>query len=299
MFSDKDWAEPLLKYADVNKLLGQLAEGGKAWLKLVGSDDKIHHTVDILGTVSGRATHNNPNLAQVPSIRSYKGEEVRSLFIPRKGWKNVGCDLSGVELRCLAHYMYPYDNGAYAKIILEGDIHTANQKAAGLPTRDQAKTFIYALIYGAGDEKIGSIAGGNSKIGKKLKNNFIKKTKGFKELLDSVKKAAKRQHLKGITGRRLHVRSPHSALNVLLQSLGSYIAKEWMIVIDRKIQEEGLRCNQLGWIHDEVQFECHPDDTERLAKLLEESSLEAGENLGIKMPIHSEAKIGNDWKDCH
>jgi len=138
MFSSYDWAKPLLHYFEVKKILGQLAEGPKAWLKML-NNDKLHGSVDILGTNTGRATHNNPNLAQVPSPRAYKGKEARQLFIHTKGMVNVGCDLSGVELRCLAHYM---GDVAYTRQLLEGDIHTVNQHAAGLPTRDNAKTFI-------------------------------------------------------------------------------------------------------------------------------------------------------------
>jgi len=141
MFKNEPFTKPLLHYLEVNKLLGQLAEGPKAWLKFERAN-KIHHSVDLLGTVTGRATHSNPNLAQVPRVDKYKGVESRSLFKPKKGWIQVGCDLSGVELRCLAHYMYPHDKGEYAKEILEGDIHVVNQEAAGLPTRDNAKTFV-------------------------------------------------------------------------------------------------------------------------------------------------------------
>jgi hypothetical protein len=42
--------------------------------------------------------------------------------------------------------MATFDNGAYGREVVEGDVHTANQKAAGLPTRNNAKTFIYAFL---------------------------------------------------------------------------------------------------------------------------------------------------------
>lgn len=146
MFEKHAWAEPLRHYMEVNKILGQLAEGPKAWMKLVRSSGRLHGGCDILGTNTGRATHSNPNVAQVPSTTAYMGEASRKLFKVPKGMALIGCDLSGVELRCLAHYMSKYDDGAYAKVILEGDIHTVNQKAAGLPTRNDAKTFVYAFL---------------------------------------------------------------------------------------------------------------------------------------------------------
>jgi DNA polymerase I-like protein with 3'-5' exonuclease and polymerase domains len=92
----------------------------------------------------------------------------------------VGCDASSLELRCLAHYMRDDD---YTKEVVEGDIHTANQKAAGLETRDQAKTFIYAFIYGAGAAKIGSIVGGTAGDGQKLIDNFLAREKLLTKLL--------------------------------------------------------------------------------------------------------------------
>ena len=299
MFNDEEFLKPLLHYLEVNKLLGQLAEGDKAWLKLVHTDGRLHGSMDILGTVSGRASHSNPNLGQIPSPRAYKGEESRELFTSENGMVNVGADLSGVELRCLAHYMYPYDKGRYANIILEGDIHTANKEAAGLATRDQAKTFIYSVVYGGGDAKVGTIINGTAKDGKRLKTKFFKGTPGFKELHSAVATAAKRGWIKGITGRRLYIRSSHSALNTLLQSLGSYISKYWMIEVYKRIEEEKLVCNQIGWIHDELQFECKEDQAEILMKILEESSITACEKIGIRMPIHSEAKQGKNWKEVH
>lgn len=298
MFSDKPWAEPLLHYQQVKKILGQLAEGPNAWLKQL-RNGKIHHQVNILGTNTGRATHNNPNLAQVPSPRAYKGKESRQLFIPKKGWKSVGCDLSGVELRCLAHYMARYDGGKYGEVILSGDIHTENQLAAGLPTRDNAKTFIYGFLYGAGDAKIGEIVKGTAKDGARLKKSFLTKLPALGKLVNLVKVAAKRGYLIGVTGRRLHIRSAHSALNVLLQSLGGYISKIWMIEAHKLIKRENIRCNQLGWVHDELQFECHPEDTDKLCKVLEESAVIAGEVLELRMRIDAEAQVGDTWYDVH
>lgn len=138
----------LAHYFNVIKLLGQLAEGDNAWLKLVKSDNRIHGSIDTLGAVTRRCTHRTPNMAQVPSARAFKGHECRGLFTVPKGKKLVGCDADALELRTLSHYMAIYDDGAYAKAVDEGkkengtDIHTLNQQATGLATRDEAKTFI-------------------------------------------------------------------------------------------------------------------------------------------------------------
>ena len=169
---DHPIAADLLSFLLVQKRLGQLAEGQQAWLKLQ-KNGVIHGRVNTNGAVTGRCTHSTPNVAQVPSVRADYGKECRELFTVRKGYKLVGCDASGLELRMLAHYMAFYDRGEYAKIVTEGDVHTVNQKAAGLETRDQAKTMIYALLYGAGDHKMGEIIGGGAREGQQLKRKFF------------------------------------------------------------------------------------------------------------------------------
>lgn len=299
MFKDEPFLKPLLHYLEVNKLLGQLAEGDKAWLKLVGKDGRIHGQANILGAVTGRFTHSNPNLAQVPSVRAYKGKEARTLFTVNDGYKLVGADASGLELRTLSHYLARYDGGAYGKQVLEGDIHTANQEAAGLPTRDMAKTFIYGFLYGAGDAKIGTIVGGSSKEGSVLKQRFLKKTKGLQGLVNDVKKAAKKGYLKGLSGRRLYVRSPHSALNTLLQSAGAYFMKYWLVAVDKMIKEEGIDARFVGNIHDEIQAEVREDQAELFAKNLVDLFIKVGEDIGIRIKMEGEAKIGNNWYDTH
>lgn len=300
MFEQHDWAKPLLHYLEVTKILGQLAEGPKAWLKLVdGKDGRLHGQADILGAVTGRFTHSNPNLAQVPSVRAYKGREARSLFTVRQGYKLVGADASGLELRTLSHYLSRYDKGKYGATVLEGDIHSANQEAAGLPTRDMAKTFIYGFLYGAGDAKIGTIVNGTSKEGKKLKTRFLAKTDGLGALVRDVKEAAKRKWLKGLSGRRLFVRSPHSALNTLLQSAGAYFMKYWVVAVQKMIESEGFDAHMVGNIHDEIQVEVREDQAEKFAKNLESLFIEVGEAIGMRIKMEGEAKIGNNWYETH
>jgi DNA polymerase I-like protein with 3'-5' exonuclease and polymerase domains len=297
LFSEHDWAKPLLHYLEVQKLLGQLAEGPKAWLKAVKDDGRIYGSADILGAVTGRFTHSNPNLAQVPSSTAYKGKEARSLFTVKRGYKLVGADASGLELRTLSHYLARHDGGRYGDTVLEGDIHTANQTSAGLPTRDMAKTFIYGFLYGAGDAKIGQIVKGGQKEGAMLKRRFLSKTVGLSSLVEGVKKAAKRGYLVGLSGRRLYVRSPHSALNTLLQSAGAYYMKYWLIEIDKRL--ENFDASFVGNIHDEVQMEVREDQAEEVAKILEQAFIDVGEAIGMRIKMEGEAKIGNTWEETH
>ena len=166
-------AKLLLEYLMLIKRLGQLSEGNNGWLKL-SKNGRIHYRTNTLGAVTGRATASKPNIQQVPSDRAEYGKECRDLFYAPKGWELLGSDQSGIELRALASYMAEWDEGAYGKVILDGDIHTANQEAAGLESRSQAKSFIYSWLYGAGSAKIGSIIGKGAKEGTRLKEQFLK-----------------------------------------------------------------------------------------------------------------------------
>lgn len=134
-------AKMLLEYFDLSKIIGMLAEGNAGWLKLVTKEGRIHGSVITNGAVTGRCTHHSPNLAQIPR-KGELGHKCRSLFKAPDGWVMVGADASGLELRMFGHYLARYDGGKYIEVILNGDIHTHNQEAAGLPTRDAAKTFI-------------------------------------------------------------------------------------------------------------------------------------------------------------
>lgn len=161
-------AAVLAEHFLVEKRIGQLAEGEQAWLRLE-VNGRIHGSVNTNGAVTGRCTHSNPNIAQVPKSSSPYGADCRALFVPTLGHL-VGADLSGLELRCLAHFMARYDDGEYGRVLLEGDIHWTNVLALGLTTgerdkhdagremfREAAKRYIYAYLYGAGDAKIGQV----------------------------------------------------------------------------------------------------------------------------------------------
>lgn len=300
----------------LDKRLGQVAEGKQAWLKHIKEDGRIHGRINTNGAVTGRCTHSHPNVAQTPSVGSPYGGDCRALFTVPAGRKLVGADASGLELRCLAHYMARWDKGAYGETVVHGesskgtDIHTVNQKAAGLPTRDTAKTFIYGFLYGAGDEKIGSIvapkAGIREKIkkGGELRSKFLKGLPALNFLIQAVKaKAKKDKALKGLDGRVLHVRSDHAALNTLLQSAGAIVMKQALVELDEALKALGYIPGDdyefVANVHDEWQVEVKEELAERVAMESEKAMVKAGDFFSFKCRIDGESKIGNNWKETH
>ena len=300
---------PLLtEYMMIQKRIGQVAEGKQAWLALERGG-KIYGSVITNGAVTGRCTHNSPNVAQVPAVGAPYGEECRSLFYAPKGYSQVGCDASGLELRCLAHYLARYDKGKYAEIILKGDIHTANQKAAGLPTRNDAKRFIYAFLYGAGSAKLGSIVKPDDsdkiqmRAGKKLKETFLRRTPAIAKLQQDVQKASARGYLKGLDGRLLPVRSQHSALNLLLQSAGALVMKKATVILWEDLKAEGFTFGkeviQVAHIHDEFQLYVKNGLEERVGEIAVNSIRKAGEAFGFRCELDGEYKVGRNWAETH
>ena len=297
------FASLLLEYLTVQKRLGQLAEGNVAWLKLM-KDGRIHGRVNTNGAVTGRCTHSFPNLAQVPAVDMDYGEECRDLFKAGDGYKLVGCDASGLELRMLAHYLAFYDGGDYAKEVIEGDIHTRNQKAAGLAERSQAKTFIYALLYGAGDQLIGEIVGGGAREGQELKRRFYSNIPALAKLQAAIeRKVTNGGKLVGLDGRILPVRSAHAALNMLLQSAGAVTMKVALIQLFQQLNhlkwQHGREYSFVANVHDEFQAEVKPDKASVFCELAVESIRRAGKELKLNVMLDGEAKVGMSWKETH
>ena len=299
----KPEADILFQYLLCIKRLGQVAEGQEAWLKLA-DDGVMRGQVVTNGTVTGRCSHRHPNVAQVPATGAEYGKECRALFGARAGYKLVGFDASGLELRCLGHYLTPYDKGAYAKEVIDGDIHTLNQKAAGLATRPEAKRFIYAYLYGCGDQLLGEMIGGGVKAGGQLRKRFLSKLPALDRLLKDVKKVAEGQkYLKAIDGRRLHVRSSHSALNLLLQSCGAILMKTTSCYLYYNLTNAGWVHGKdfafVGNIHDEIQSEVIEGREDEYGRIAEMSIRQAGDYLKFRCRVDGEYKVGNNWAETH
>ena len=285
-------AAQVLEYLLLQKRYAQV----KSWLEHTEEDGRVHGRVISNGAITGRMTHRNPNMAQVPSSNSVYGEECRSCWMVPEGKSLVGFDASGLELRMLAHYM---DDEEFTNVLLKEDIHTRNQMAAGLDTRPQAKTFIYAFLYGAGDAKIGSIVGGSSGDGRKLKQRFLRNTPSLEALRERVGNAAQRGHLKGLDGRKLWVRSEHAALNTLLQAAGAIVMKKALVLLEDYANQWKLNYRFVGNIHDEVQTEVATKDAQKFGWLAVECLKAAGIHYSLRCPLDGEYKVGQTWAETH
>jgi len=283
-------------------MLGKRIAQIESWLEVVGADGRVHGRVITNGAVTGRMTHMKPNMAQIPNSGSPYGPECRQCWTVEEGNVLVGCDASGLELRMLAHYMK--DDG-YVRTVTEGsskdgtDVHTVNQHAAGLPTRDSAKTFIYAFLYGAGASKIGSIVGGSAKEGQRLIDRFMAGTPALKRLRDKVAVYAAKGFVPGLDGRKIWVRSEHAALNSLLQGAGAIVMKKALVLLDRRIKELGVNAKFVANVHDEWQIECPEVYADVVGKVAVQSIIDAGLAYNLRCPLDGEYKVGRNWRETH
>jgi DNA polymerase I-like protein with 3'-5' exonuclease and polymerase domains len=277
----------VLEYLTLSKRIGML----RSWLDAVSAEGRIHGRVNTCGAITGRMSHSKPNMAQIPSESCY-----RECFTVAPGKKLVGIDASGLELRMLAHYMQDEE---YIGLILHGDIHTHTQNLAGLPSRNDAKTFIYALLYGAGDEKIGSIVGGNALQGAKMRKQFIAGLPAYGKLVDRIKKLAQTGSIPGLDGRRINIRSEHAALNTLLQGAGAVVMKYALVIAVKKLADYGYPYKLVAQVHDEYQVEVPEEYAQRVGVVFRNSIREAGRELNLRCPMDGEYQIGTTWADTH
>ena len=271
----------------------------KSWIEACDDKDgRVHGRVMTLKTITGRMSHHSPNMAQIPAVRSPYGKECRDCWTVDNPYTHsiVGTDASGLELRCLAHLM---NDTTFTDILLTGDIHTHNMQMAGLTNRDQAKTFIYAFMYGAGASKIGQIVGAGAKEGQILINKFLNSMPALKRVRDSVTKAASKKLIRGIDGRLLHIRSPHSALNTLIQGAGAIVCKLWLINMIKRINRTGVDAKLVASIHDEYQFEVLNKDINKFGQITKDAMKDTEKQLQMKCPLDSEWKVGKTWAETH
>jgi DNA polymerase I-like protein with 3'-5' exonuclease and polymerase domains len=316
-------AKLLAEYQLLNKRIGQIADGKEGWLKHVQvyGDGKIHGEVVTNACISGRCSHKRPNMAQVPSVGSPYGAECRSLFYAPEGWVLVGADASGLELRALGAWLAYFDGGEYAQLVSnpDRDIHYHNACLFGIhspdrdiekATRDLSKRLIYALLYGAGAKKVGSVINLHAdeqtqySLGKKTIDTFYKNLPAIKQLKDLIdKRITERGYLTGIDGRRLQIRSRHSALNQLLQSTGAVSVKKATTILYYDMESRGLKFGKdwgfVAHIHDEYQALVRPEYVDLYKELAIDSFRKSGEYFNLQCPMTGEARAGKNWEETH
>lgn len=284
-------AKALVKYFDIIKLIGMVED----WNLRAGhsGDGRIHGSVNAQGAATGRCTHAQPNVAQVSG-----DHRARALWVPGyEGWVQVGADLKGLELRMLAHYMARYDGGKYADVLLNGDIHTHNMEAAGLSSRNLAKSFIYAYLYGAGNAKLSKVLSCTVRDAENLRKRFQKEIPALAKVQQEVQfQAAKHNSVQLPDGRRVPVRSEHAALNTLLQGAGAIVSKQWML---HAFTATHKRAKQMAYIHDELQYAAPKDDAESVGQAIKDAAVQAGKTLNMNIPIEADYTIGASWADTH
>ena len=295
--------EMFIRLLTLQKWLGQLSEGANSWLNTIEEDGCIHHSCT-LATQTGRNAHRGPNLGQVVSA-----PWARQLFVPHPGMVMVGADLEGLELRCLGHYLSVYDDGNFASVVLNGDIHQQNADRVGV-TRKEVKTITYAFIYGAGDAKLGHslsphLSDAQKKtLGGDLRRKFLDAIPGLEPLIDAVKlKVRSAGRLRGLDGRPIFCKAEHASLNYLLQSAGAILSKRWVVIGQQMLDDAGLAYNvdytRCAYVHDECEFSVVPSEAERVKRLLEEAAPIAGQYYNFRVPISASGKVGNNWAEVH
>ena len=298
-----DECEWFIRLLTLQKWLGQLSEGTNSWLNTIEEDGCIHHSCS-LATQTGRNAHRGPNLGQVVSA-----PWARELFVPHPGMVMVGADLEGLELRCLGHYLSRYDDGNFADVVLNGDIHQQNADRVGC-TRKEVKTITYAFIYGAGDAKLGhslspELSDAQKKtLGGDLRRKFLDAIPGLEPLIDAVKlKVRSTGRLRGLDGRPIFCKAEHASLNYLLQSAGAILSKRWVVVGQDLLNEAGLTYDvdytRCAYVHDEVQLSVVPQEVDRVKELLENAAPVAGEYYNFRVPIAASADSGDNWAATH
>ena len=298
-----DECEMFIRLLTLQKWLGQLSEGTNSWFNSIEGDGCIHHSCT-LATQTGRNAHRGPNLGQVVSA-----PWARELFVPHPRMVMVGCDLEGLELRCLGHYLSKFDQGAFADVVLNGDIHQQNADRVGC-TRKEVKTLTYAFIYGAGDQKLGhslrpELSDSQKKqLGSELRRKFLDAIPGLEPLIEAVKQRVRTNNrLRGLDGRPIFCRAEHASLNYLLQSCGAILSKRWLVIGQDLLDEAGLTYDRdytrCAYVHDEQQFSVIPTEADNIARLLEQAALKAGEYYNFRVPITAAADVGNNWAATH
>jgi DNA polymerase I-like protein with 3'-5' exonuclease and polymerase domains len=184
------------------------------------------------------------------------------------------------------------------------DIHNVNRKALGVDhaTRDDAKTFIYSWLLGAGVAKTASILRINQRQASDARDRFERGIDGLYQLKNELIPYVYEQgFFKGYDGRKVVVPSKHKTLAGILQNGEAVLMKHSLLRWHDKARSLGIRFKMVGFIHDEYQVEVIGEEEEAkvMGQLIADTLLETGQELGFKIPTPGTFDIGKNWADTH
>jgi DNA polymerase-1 len=306
------------------------------WLGLVNPDtNRIHGTFYGIGAWTHRMAHQKPNTANIPSefkedgSPKLLGREMRQLWQAPRNRLLVGVDAEGIQLRIFAHYI---DDPEFTHALVEGrksdktDPHSLNQRVIGslCKTRQAAKRFIYALLLGAGLDKLAQILDCSRAEAEEALNRLLNRYEGFARLRQTrIAEDARLGYFIGLDGRKVPLPGgtlgtrKHLCMSGYLQNGEAIVMKmaaiKWHEQLDQAIKAEEwakrLRYLFVNMVHDEWQTEVNNDMTLaiKVAEIQANSLKEVGEELNLKCPLagsywnddHEEYTIGTNWYQTH
>ena len=273
----------------------------EGWLAKV-QDGRLNGNMWTIGTATFRARHEV--IVNLPAVTAEWGHELRELLIADDGMVVVGADSSGNQLRGLCHYV---NNSDFTREVIYGDQHQRNADSLGC-SRALAKSYLYAYLFGAGDAKLGQVLTGksNSSVGKKSRDDFARGIRGLQELKDSVSKTWKQTSFQthggwfpALDGRPVFCPSEYQTLNYLLQSAEGITCKAALSWAMNKIEEEGIDAQPRLWYHDEMCFQCKPEDAERVGQILQEAYAEGPKWFNVDCMGGGDPVQGTSYADVH
>ena len=267
----------------------------EGWMDHAANDGRLRGNMWTIGTPTFRCRHEV--IVNLPGVKTPYGREIRELLIPEEGQVIVGADSSGNQFRALAHYL---KNPKFTDDVINGDVHQRNADNIGCD-RDTAKTFTYAMIFGAGNANLGRTLTGytDQNAGREGRRKLMNGIDGFEDFVNKARTFVERNgYIPGLDGRKVYVRKEFQALNYLLQSAEAITCKAAVSYSMKKIEEEGLEAEPRFLMHDEQAWSVSKKDAARVKEILEESYREAPKTFGIDI-MDGEGKIGANYAESH
>jgi len=274
------------------------------------------HT-DYMQTVAatGRLSSNNPNLQNIP-IRTERGRLIRKAFIARdENYTLVSADYSQIELRIIA--ALSGEENMIKAFQNHEDIHRSTAaKVFNVPIeevtkeqRSNAKTVNFGIIYGVsafGLSNQTSLSRSESAALIDAYYNTYPRLKSFiQEQIDFARNhgyvqtvLGRRRYLKDINSANAVVRSAaeRNAVNAPIQGSAADIIKIAMINIHKKLTSENWKSKMLLQVHDELVFDVHNTELEKIQPMIKHEMENAFE---LSVPFEVEIGSGRNWLEAH